>query len=972
MIAHILSYTFSADRDRQSIANLCISDALISAQKHFPQSSPINRIMTTKLKRKLENIGIDVRSNSTRLTENFCLIGTPLPPLEKSKDTGEFVPLWKQDVFLPLTLVVRDEKGRRRLHGAFTGGFSAGYFNTVGSKEGWTPATFISSRADRAKAKQARPEDFMDEEDIAELKESRKLVDTTEEHDMFADTRAELASRGGGAGAEKDSMAATLQSLLPAAKDSIGARLLKKMGWKAGQGIGPRITYQQLRAQEGNPIQPNEPIDEEATKHLYAPRDTRVAFIPKKDNSFGLGYAPGDGLTNLVHGGAGSGARGSGAGINVESGPNISAGFGLGALNEAEDDDIDVYDRSGGGSKMHRHMAYDAGEEDETDDHIVIGPRFPAKPTSQNVVGSGTFKDGRPVASGFVVSEVPLIENRWFPLPEIPKGWVPDPRRVWAKDPSTATKQEGGPSNLPLPSSGAPDRRPWIKSKTADERGAMLGETPLPSAPRSVFDYLSQKDKDRLKNMGASIASGTAFPKTAPQPQMNSSVDIPTLTPQIAQAAMKGFQPFSKDPEKHARYTVYLQSQSTPDTAPALRPMPGQSPDEFNKELADYVKSAQIFKPVSGAMASRFASSATVEVVGVQHPGLYQPTQEDYAKIDVAKNEDKKKEEEEDPKKHAARLNMFGHLTREEKVWLPARLLLKRFGVRDPYPDGVPGEEPPTSSASTSAAKNDAWQTEVLKVAPELTIPSSTDITSGSSSKPLQRDLANIGLGDDEEQGKDTLTYERPAMDIFKAIFASDDEDSEDDGDEEEVVVKGKEEPIGDNDEEPLTEPPAATSAPPISQHLATTTTTTTSLTTYEPAVNKENTGKVDLSTFKPTFVPLSERGDKKRGEDKERRDKKTNKKKKGKIVVSFDVEEDGNEASLGSPTVVKSHKKERPPKRIKDKAVDAELEDESMWVEKPPPEVVKDLVLPMLTDPVPEDITSTHPRGRKRAVDFI
>jgi Protein of unknown function (DUF1604) len=30
----------------------------------------------------------------------------------------------------------RDEKGHRRLHGAFTGGFSAGYFNTVGSKEG--------------------------------------------------------------------------------------------------------------------------------------------------------------------------------------------------------------------------------------------------------------------------------------------------------------------------------------------------------------------------------------------------------------------------------------------------------------------------------------------------------------------------------------------------------------------------------------------------------------------------------------------------------------------------------------------------------------------------------------------------------------------------------------------------------------------------------------------------------------------
>ena len=33
-------------------------------------------------------------------------------------------------------LEVRDSQGRVRFHGAFTGGFSAGYFNTVGSKEG--------------------------------------------------------------------------------------------------------------------------------------------------------------------------------------------------------------------------------------------------------------------------------------------------------------------------------------------------------------------------------------------------------------------------------------------------------------------------------------------------------------------------------------------------------------------------------------------------------------------------------------------------------------------------------------------------------------------------------------------------------------------------------------------------------------------------------------------------------------------
>jgi G patch domain-containing protein 1 len=71
-----------------------------------------------RLKRKLGELGVD--TSSRRANENFCLvrisssplylvlqvvdkIGTPLPPLEKSKDTGEFVPLWKQDVHLSTT-----------------------------------------------------------------------------------------------------------------------------------------------------------------------------------------------------------------------------------------------------------------------------------------------------------------------------------------------------------------------------------------------------------------------------------------------------------------------------------------------------------------------------------------------------------------------------------------------------------------------------------------------------------------------------------------------------------------------------------------------------------------------------------------------------------------------------------------------------------------------------------------------------
>jgi hypothetical protein len=50
---------------------------------------------------------------------------------------------------------VTDSEGRRRFHGAFTGGYSAGYYNTVGSLEGWTPSSFKSSRDDRTSTRQA-------------------------------------------------------------------------------------------------------------------------------------------------------------------------------------------------------------------------------------------------------------------------------------------------------------------------------------------------------------------------------------------------------------------------------------------------------------------------------------------------------------------------------------------------------------------------------------------------------------------------------------------------------------------------------------------------------------------------------------------------------------------------------------------------------------------------------------------------
>lgn len=96
----------------------------------------------------------------------FVFFGTPFQ--EKKKLThNTFLPIWKQEA--------KNEAGAKRFHGAFTGGFSAGFQNTVGSAEGWKPSTFHSSRAKKAaqictNVKDSyKIEDFMDKEDLTDL-----------------------------------------------------------------------------------------------------------------------------------------------------------------------------------------------------------------------------------------------------------------------------------------------------------------------------------------------------------------------------------------------------------------------------------------------------------------------------------------------------------------------------------------------------------------------------------------------------------------------------------------------------------------------------------------------------------------------------------------------------------------------------------------------------------------------------------
>ncbi|CAE6495584.1 unnamed protein product [Rhizoctonia solani] len=897
--------------------------------------------MAQRLKRKLDNMGIDPAS--AKANENFCLIGTPLPSLASTKDANEFVPVWKQEV--------RDEKGRRRLHGAFTGGFSAGYFNSVGSKEGWTPATFKSSRNARAGQKASRPEDFMDEEDLAEMRDGQKLVDTNEP----------IGSASHPQSNDDSSLTSALQSLTLPSTDSPGANLLRKMGWKPGQGVGPRISYTRRRQQDidAGVVPRDAPEDAEASKHLFAPRDTPVLLFRAKDNAHGLGHS---GPVRLG-GDAGTGNKPS-------EGPNISAGFGLGALNDADEDDIDVYD--GGPISRATRMAYDDIDDNDADGHshrrpLTLSSQHTNRPSRNDTSGGrplgpvSKFNDGRLVLAGYSLSETPVGQDEWYPLPDVPQGWTADPRRVWAKLSGVDGGEDRDMEDTTTEGKAVQETNGgWRNVPSAQERGAKLGEPALPQPTRSVFDYLSQKDRDRLLNFRATVASNTTDESQAsPPPKPTVKPRIAPTTAPTAKAALLGFQPFAADPLRNARYTAYLQYHASgppaSDAPPAsLGLLPDQNAEQFNKEMEDYAKSAAIFKPVTGAMAGRFVGGTSTIIGGAPtvEGGLYQPT---YEKKDEETTQTPVPIEELDPKANAAQLGMYGPLTHEVQPWYPHRLLCKRFGVRDPHPDGPP------------AAPTKTWEEEV-GVAP--TAPASVDLANvemkpldaadgtgegDSDQEPGPRDLGNVGLGDDPHQGVDTLTYVRPAMDVFKAIFASDEEESDD----EEVDVRSSTKP-----EAPISALDAALAsvrpAPPSA-----------SIKTEEGPEDP-----VDLATFKPVFTlrTKTKNGDKEK--DKKSKDKKSKKDKGKRAALSFDVDEGADAEDVPSS---KGKRRERDGGAArKPKKPRTNDEDEGEWVEKPPPVTVAPVGAGDKTNPDASGVPPTLTEGtglsrtRKRAIDFM
>lgn len=111
----------------------------------------------------------------------------------------------------------------------------------------------------------------MDEEDLAEAEESRRI-------------ETQAAFSGLGTTADDASRAAGLIGLFRAEGEAIGTKLLKRMGWKEGQGIGPKVRRKarlDLRSD----------TNEAGETYLFAPENVpMISFVHKTDHK-GLGFA---------------------------------------------------------------------------------------------------------------------------------------------------------------------------------------------------------------------------------------------------------------------------------------------------------------------------------------------------------------------------------------------------------------------------------------------------------------------------------------------------------------------------------------------------------------------------------------------------------------------------------------------------------------------------------------------------------
>lgn len=631
----------------------------------------------------------------------------------------------------------------------------------------------------------------MDEEDLAEAEEARKLR-TAESFGGLGSTEEERLQHD------------SFMDVFKTTGETMGVKLLKKMGWREGQGVGPKI---RRKAQLGDDQGRDGEGDQQM--HLFAPENSKMISIIKRNDQKGLGFE-GEGKLSEAHVAESSPQAGdhgreddeNSAGLRTLGTPTKTnkkkggrkGGFGVGILNDNGSDDEDPYhmgpqisyNRVIGGDKKSKKKL--ESSRSSANPLLNSKPVFISKKTS-TAKGNSTFRrchDGRLPLDGFVLSsnDDPLAsilsQDGKYPPPDIPRDWKS------SKRPSTRTSS---PPSQPYRSAATVAAASKLSPKS---RAALLGETQLPG--KSVFDFLTPGARSRIasatNNQNLPPALGEAS-ESSPlsQPKTLQSL-VPNLDQDTAMTALgrgtAGWMPYAEDPAKRARYRTFLEIRAglRPEGSLPDRP-PGTTNDEWAVEMNEFARAAQIFKPMTGTMATRFTSSSSAPKLAADNIKLDSTTDSVGEPQLLTKPVGKAKT----PAEEAAAVGMYGPLTRSVENFYPTRLLCKRFNVQPPAHVQVdPGKAPPGSDAGGNSGSSTALPQKRLELVGKKDMDE-LRMTGGGARDFVRSSVVHERNAGDEaghtEAGavvvdpdrNEALEQERPGEAVFKAIFGSDSED---------------------------------------------------------------------------------------------------------------------------------------------------------------------------------------------------
>ena len=625
----------------------------------------------------------------------------------------------------------------------------------------------------------------MDEEDIADAEESKNLR-TSESFAGLGSTEGDSIRQG------------VSMDILRVSGEPMGVRLLRKMGWRDGQGIGPKVR-REAKLDDGETIK----ISDGQEMHLFAPENSQMVSFVRKNDRKGLGYQAeerlGNNTTEIETGDVITGVDEylfSKTSKPMKKTKAPQGGFGMGILNDNGSDEEDAYhmgpqisyNRIIGSDKKKKKKA-ENGKPVVTSSNPFLRskPVFISKKTLTSKAGDRLHRchDGRLPLDGFVLSSKDLSKSEdfsTFRTPEIPKDWKSSKISSSAAQP-TRTGSSTYQSFADL-----------ARSSTLDPatRANLLGEASLPG--KSVFDYLTPTARARLvtatQNPNLPPALNEAPPPGYKATHSQRNIDLaaiaPSLDSTIAATALnrsiEGWTPYAENPAKRTRYRSFLEVHAGLSDS-LLSRAEGMSNDVWVKEMQEFAHAAQIFKPMTGRMAERFISSTSATTDSGKANSAPQADAETLlftpapTPIDLAEE--------------AARLGMYGPLTRSSKQFFPTRLLCKRFNVKPPDhvqvdSDGAPptGSNPAAAGAGAEPGFGGRFQSSGYQ-----TSTKSLELVGKKKMDELRRESGQLIGGEEVHVGgrmcvvepvmvdperNEALEKERPGEAVFMAIFGSD------------------------------------------------------------------------------------------------------------------------------------------------------------------------------------------------------